>query len=105
MTSDVSAWGHRGHRDGNRYVLALQGELDMSAADELRDLFTAAIGQAPVIEVDLDVVTFIDSTVISTLINAHHEAAAAGGSLHVSRPTGHVHRVLTMTGVLPTLTA
>jgi anti-sigma B factor antagonist len=104
MSSDRPAWHQHSHRDRNRYVVALRGELDMGVVDDLQELLTATIAQAPLVEVDLAAVTFIDSTVIGTLISAHHRASAAGAHLGVRNATGHVHRVLDMTGVLPTLT-
>jgi anti-sigma B factor antagonist len=103
VSDDRLAWHQHSHRSEDRYVVALQGELDMNVVDDLHRLLTGSIGRAPLIEVDLAAVTFIDSTVISTLIAAHHGAAAAGGRLSVTRPSGHVHRVLTMTGVLAAL--
>ena len=99
MNSERPAWHHHSHRAENRYVLTLRGELDMGVVDDLHELLTATITHAPQIEIDLAAVTFIDSTVIST----HHHATAAGARLNVSNPTGHVHRVLDMTGVLPIL--
>lgn len=54
-------------------------------------------------DVDLAAVTFIDSTVISALVTAHHAATAAGGALTLLNPGGQVQRVLTVTGILPLL--
>ena len=102
--SNRPAWHQHSHRVQDRYVVALRGELDMGVTDELHKLLTATIAQAPLIEIDLAAVTFIDSTVINTLISAHHSATAAGARLGISNSTGHVHRVLGITGVLPTLT-
>jgi anti-sigma B factor antagonist len=70
-------------RAEDRYVVALRGELDMGVLDELHKLLTVSISQALLIEVDLAAVTFIDSTVISTLISAAHHRAAAAGTLWV----------------------
>ena len=103
MSSDNPGWHHHSSHDEGRYIVALRGELDMSVVDDLHDVLTDTIGRAPLIDVDLAAVTFIDSTVISTLITAHRTATAAGARLGVSNATGHVHRVLDMTGVLPTL--
>ena len=103
MSIDRQAWQHHSHRGEDRYVVALRGELDIGVVEDLHELLTATIAHAPLIEIDLAAVTFIDSTVISTLISAHHRATAAGARLSVSNTTGHVHRVLDMTGVLPIL--
>ena len=103
MSNDRLAWHQHSHREQDRYVVALRGELDMTVADDLHELLTATITQAPVIDVDLAAVTFLDSTVIGALVSAHRQASTAGVRLGVSNSTGHVHRVLDMTGVLPTL--
>ncbi|WP_446210416.1 STAS domain-containing protein [Micromonospora sp. IBSANI012] len=63
----------------------------------------AAIARTPRVQVDLARVSFIDSTVLSTFVNAHSRAADRGVSLALVNPTGHVRRVLSMTGILPTL--
>ena len=54
-------------------------------------------------QVDLTRVSFIDSTALNTFVNAHSRATDRGVSLALINPTGHVRRVLSMTGILPTL--
>ncbi len=85
-------------------VVTLFGELDIAAASPLRDVLQAAIARAPHVQVDLARVSFIDSTVLNTFVNAHTSASDAGASLALINPTGHVRRVLSMTGILPLLT-
>ncbi|OKI86610.1 STAS domain-containing protein [Micromonospora sp. CB01531] len=89
-------------RDGN-VVVTLFGELDIAAASPLGDVLQAAIARAPRVQVDLARVSFIDSTVLSAFVNAHGRATDRGVSLALVNPTGHVRRVLAMTGILPTL--
>jgi anti-anti-sigma factor len=84
-------------------VVTLFGELDMTAASALGDVLHAAIARAPRVEVDLARVSFIDSTVLSAFVNAHRRATDTGVSFALVNPTGHVRRVLAMTGVLPLL--
>ncbi|WP_341720517.1 STAS domain-containing protein [Micromonospora sp. FIMYZ51] len=69
----------------------------------MSDRLTATIAANPIVDVDLAAVTFIDSTVISVLVSAHHAATLAGGALTLLHPTGQVKRVLTVTGILPLL--
>ncbi|MEH1056855.1 STAS domain-containing protein [Micromonospora sp. CPCC 206171] len=85
-------------------VVTLFGELDMAGACALGELLQAAIARAPRVQVDLARVSFIDSTVLSAFVNAHHSATDTGVSLVLVNPTGHVRRVLAMTGILPMLT-
>ncbi|MFI6784686.1 STAS domain-containing protein [Micromonospora sp. NPDC050276] len=86
-----------------RSVLALSGEIDMSGADLLDDLLLETIAQAATVEVNLAGLTFIDSTVLSTLVGAHHHAAGRGVDLSVVNATGQVRRVLDMTGIMQLL--
>ncbi|MEU0151555.1 STAS domain-containing protein [Micromonospora fulviviridis] len=84
-------------------VVALFGELDIAAASPLGEVLQAAIDRASRVQVDLARVSFIDSTVLNTFVNAHRRATDRGVSLALVNPTGHVRRVLAMTGILPTL--
>ncbi|WP_281492835.1 STAS domain-containing protein [Micromonospora sp. MH33] len=96
MARRVAAWPHGAD---------LTGELDVSSVDEVRGLLTGTIRATPVVDVDLTGLTFIDSTILGALIAAHRDAATSGGCLTLLNPTGHVRRVLTVTGVLPLLGA
>ncbi|MEU5949436.1 STAS domain-containing protein [Micromonospora sp. NPDC047465] len=60
------------------------------------------IAQVGTVEVDLAGLTFIDSTVISTLVGAHH-AASRGVDLTLVNAAGQVRRVLDMTGIMQML--
>ncbi|MET8837880.1 STAS domain-containing protein [Micromonospora sp. NPDC004540] len=103
MISHDEPWQWHAETHADRTVVSLAGELDVSSADELRGLLSDTIRATAVVAVDLSALTFIDSTALSVLIWAHQEAAHAGGSLTVHNPTGHVRRVLDVTGVLPLL--
>ncbi|NED51813.1 STAS domain-containing protein [Micromonospora aurantiaca] len=61
--------------------------------DDLRSRLNTRSGH-PVVELDLAAVTFIDSTVISVRVIAHHAAKTAGGRLVLINCTGQVRRVL-----------
>ncbi|MGR6318844.1 STAS domain-containing protein [Micromonospora soli] len=84
-------------------VVTLFGELDIAAASPLGDVLQGAIALASRVQVDLARVSFIDSTVLSAFVNAHGRATDMGVSLALVKPTGHVRRVLAMTGILPLL--
>lgn len=105
MSSDIPTWGHRSHHGESRCVVALHGELDMADVDDLHELLADTLGRARNVVLDLSAVTFIDSTVINTLIKTQQAASAAGSRFTVANATRQVHRVLDMTGVLPTLIA
>ncbi|WP_158289908.1 STAS domain-containing protein [Micromonospora sp. S4605] len=73
------------------------------AANPLGDVMQGAIARAPRVQVDLARVSFIDSTVLNAFVNAHGRASDRGLSLALVNPTGHVRRVLSMTGILALL--
>ncbi|MEO3779478.1 STAS domain-containing protein [Micromonospora sp. B11E3] len=96
-------WQARAETHPDRAVVTLSGELGLTAVDRLRDLLTNTLRANPVIDVDLARVSFLDATILSVLVTAHQDATAASGTLNLINPTGHVRRVLTVTGVLPLL--
>ncbi|SCG39810.1 STAS domain-containing protein [Micromonospora coxensis] len=96
-------WTHRVRAEGDRIVLLLDGEIDVNGATALRRLFDAMIADAAGVDVDLRAVSFIDSTVIGTLVVARNVAREAGKTFVVSHPTGNVARTLRITGVLDLL--
>lgn len=102
MSSD-HLWQARTENHPDRAVLTLSGELDLTAIDQFRDLLTTALRANPVVDVDLARLTFLDSTILSVLVTAYQDATAAGGTLNLINPAGHVRRVLTVTGILPLL--
>ncbi|OJF13386.1 STAS domain-containing protein [Couchioplanes caeruleus] len=82
-----------------RFVLALAGECDLEGRDRLSELLLGAIDRADLVVVDLEAVTFVDSSGIHALVTAHHAAKRAGGRLHVVNARGPVATVLEITGV------
>jgi anti-sigma B factor antagonist len=91
--------------DDGVVCLAVAGEVDLDSADVLRAAIDEALaGEAGVaLVVDLDHVTFLDSTGIAVLVAGRHAAAERGWVLRVVNPRGMVRRVLEITGVLPSL--
>lgn len=78
----------------------VEGEVDVSNADELRNAVDAALAlDAPEVTVDLSQVPYIDSTGIGVLVGAAHRAADAGKKLVVASPQINVARVLGLLGV------
>lgn len=78
----------------------VEGEVDVSNADELRNAVDAALTlDAPEVTVDLSQVPYIDSTGIGVLVGAAHRAADAGKKLVVASPQKNVARVLGLLGV------
>jgi anti-sigma B factor antagonist len=83
-----------------RHLVAVDGELDLTAAPDLRDAIDAAIEAGAVtVVVDLNAVTFIDSTAIGVLLAARERMCRAGGSLEVVCEEPNVVRVLEIVGM------
>ena len=86
-------------------VLHLAGEIDLAAAPALRDRLVAlaqqlaAGGGAPGVVLDLDQVSFIDSTGLSVLVAAHSRLGESGRQLRVAAAPPRVRRVLELTGL------
>ncbi len=76
-------------------VIAPEGELDLHAARALApQLAEAATGDFPVLVVDLSAVTFLDSTGLGGIIQAHQRLQRQGRTLKVVAPRGSAAAVL-----------
>ena len=86
-------------RERGVVIAAVTGDIDMSTVAGLRErLFELADSGQPLI-VDLNRVTFIDSTGLGVLIGAARRAAAHGTSLHAVCSRPQTRRLLWLTGV------
>jgi anti-sigma B factor antagonist len=82
--------------DGGR-VIALQGELDACTRQGLAELLRGPPGS--LIVVDLEHLTFLDSSGLGVLHEARRKAIEDGGNLVVCNPVPMVQRVLEITGL------
>ncbi|GAA4609723.1 anti-sigma B factor antagonist [Actinoplanes octamycinicus] len=93
------------HHGDDQVRIALTGELDMATTEQLRaHLDHTLISRPRLVLVDLDGVTFCDSTGISALVAARTAAAAAGSHLQVVNAHGITAKTMQITGVLEFLT-
>jgi anti-sigma B factor antagonist len=84
----------------------ISGEVDMEVRGEVREAIEGAInapGTARIL-VDIDQVTFLDSSGIASLVAGQHAAKRAGLRYGVVNPRGGVRRVLEIACVLTMLT-
>ena len=81
--------------------VCVEGEVDVSNADALREAVLGLIADDAVktVEVDLAGVPYIDSTGIGVLVGAAHRAEDAGKALRVLRAQDNVSRIFGMLGV------
>ncbi|MFC3385161.1 STAS domain-containing protein [Couchioplanes azureus] len=94
-----------------RLAAALDGDLDLDCADEVRDsLVSAARGTGcRHLQVDVSRLTFIDSYALGALVSARNSAAAEGVTLTLVNPSQPVRKAIQVTGLadvfgLPPLT-
>ena len=81
-------------------VLALAGELDVFSAPELAEQLDALAADAcPRILLDLSRLSFVDSSGVSVLVKARHEAEANGRRLILRGATEQVHQVFSVLGL------
>jgi anti-anti-sigma factor len=82
-------------------VVSVRGEIDHSTARQLKDrLHEIVVGSRPSqVNVDLGLVTFLDSAAVGVLVAAQRDAAAEGARLVINQASPFVHRQLTIAGV------
>jgi anti-sigma B factor antagonist len=76
----------------------LHGELDIATAPELVEMLARLRHYGHAVTVDLAEVTFMDSTGLTTLMDAHRQAESNGWSFSVRRPSPVVKRVFDLAG-------
>jgi anti-sigma B factor antagonist len=103
----TAAFTYRVDRDTDRVTVHLAGEVDLAAAPRVESAIDEALaGEEGVdIMIDLDGVTFLDSTGLRVLVAAHSRCAGEGRSLTVVNPSASVSRILEITGLGQTLLA
>lgn len=79
--------------------IRVEGELDLSVADEFKKWLYAATKEDVEVFICLEQCDFIDSTGIAALVMAHKLMASRGRRLLVCNPSGQVSRILAVTGL------
>ena len=77
-------------------TLVLQGEIDSYTAPDLAERLG---GEPPIEVVDLAGVTFIDSSGLRAIVEAHQARSAAGTRLVLRSPSAAVQRLLEISGL------
>jgi anti-sigma B factor antagonist len=81
------------HLHGRR-DLHVEGELDCATAPKLELRLRALAGLGHPVSVDLGDVSFMDSSGLRLLLNAHRAAARDGRTFELRRPSPSVRRVI-----------
>jgi anti-sigma B factor antagonist len=83
---------------GRRAVLAVAGEIDLASSPRLRAAVEAVLDDgARELWIDLSETTFLDSSGLHLLVDAHERAETLRGRLAIICPPGRVRRVFELT--------
>jgi anti-sigma B factor antagonist len=84
----------------NETTLVISGELDVATATDLRSAGEQALADgSPTLIVDLEAVTFLDSSGLGALIALRNASLAAERSFSLRRPSPRVNKVLELSGL------
>jgi anti-anti-sigma factor len=86
-------------RQGARPTVVVRGDIDLTTGPELAAVLDAAMTSARGIDVDLRHTTFIDSTGILVLVEAHVRLGQVREAIVLHEPSPAVRRVLSYAGV------
>jgi anti-anti-sigma factor len=89
---------------GALYRVAAGGEIDLHARSGLEERFERAVDSgAQVVALDLSDTTFVDSTAVRAIFNAHSRLQGLGRRLEIVCDNQNVLRILQITGVARTI--
>ncbi len=81
-------------------MVSVSGEVDVSCADELRSKLQEALSDnIKQLIIDIEHMSYIDSTGIGVLVGMAHQATTCGVHTQVIHPQRNVLRILSMLGV------
>jgi anti-anti-sigma factor len=87
-------------READRVVLRLDGELDLASSPILEHALEAAdVTQAPLLVLDLDELSFVDSTGLRVILLAHEAARNREQEFAITPGSSQVQRLLSITSV------
>ncbi|MQY04894.1 STAS domain-containing protein [Actinomadura macrotermitis] len=88
--------GHR--RYGEHTIVALTGDIDVHSSQRLRELLIELVGAGSRrLVVDLDQVTFLDSTGLGVFVGIFHRLRAGNGTLAIAGGAPRVREVFHVT--------
>jgi anti-sigma B factor antagonist len=86
------------HADGGATIVAPTGRLDVAGAPTLKDAITEALKNGePRVVLDLEGVSFVDSTGLGSVIAALKQIRSSQGDLRLAAPNQQVRVVLELT--------
>jgi anti-anti-sigma factor len=88
---------------GRRHVIALEGELDLAAAPLMVDAFEAVLPQANAVVLDLDRVSFMDSSGLAAVLACDGECRRHGVGFGLTEGSEQVKKLFRLAGVVERL--
>lgn len=86
--------------EGGWSVLDVAGEVDLATAPQLRDRLNGLIEEGTDrVVINLEGVSFMDSTGVSVLVGALNNVRERGGTLAIAAPADPVRKVLHLVGL------
>jgi anti-sigma B factor antagonist len=95
----------KGIDETGQEVLSVVGDVDLATAPKLVDAAAPWAESGALVRLDLDGVTFLDSTGVGALLQIRQTALGAGGQLELVNLSASVQRVLEITGLTLLLTS
>ena len=89
----------RVRRDRGYAIVAVAGEVDIATVTRLRESLFELAASGRTLVVDLDQVSFIDSSGLAALVGAARRAAAHGASLRVACARPRTRQLFRLTGL------
>jgi anti-anti-sigma factor len=87
-------------------AVRVHGEFDLAAVEQFHAAIAAACDRSPAtVELDLEAVSFIDSSGVGAIVVASRNAAARGASMRIGARSPVVERVLEVSGLEAALRA
>lgn len=100
MERELPQFGLEVHHRGDVATLALRGELDLHAADQLRAVATGLIGDGVRrIEIDAEELVFVDSSGFKALLDVRHDGSQRDVEVAVVAASQRFRWVAQVTGV------
>ncbi len=91
-------------REGEKYVIRVMGELDLNGCPRLElALSEAEVSDAGRILLDIEGLTFIDSTGLGTILRASRRSDRTGRRLRITHGSGYVADAFRLTALDQTL--
>jgi anti-anti-sigma factor len=83
-------------RQGDAVIARLRGEIDVTSVGEVRDAIEPFLAPSQTVVLDLNEVSFLDSSLLNVLVQARGEMSKTGGQLYLRNPSEQARKLLTL---------